>query len=255
MSGISAPTAAQVPAPTTDAAETSGRRRFSPAPPPARALALGVVFLLVTAVLGFMIHADPARPLFQGLDARWLSWMGGPHDGLYAAAAAVLNWFGGPLGVVVPLALLIFLIARKRWWSLLYLLTAYLAGNMAVVQILKYWVDRPRPAHPLVRVDHGSFPSGHAAGTALLVVIVGALLVPASRRRAWWFGGALFTVAMMWSRTWLHAHWLSDTVAGAMAGAGVALLLWRVFAPLLAREGQGRRPERAETCGTHPLKS
>jgi undecaprenyl-diphosphatase len=97
-------------------------------------------------------------------------------------------------------------------------------------------VDRPRPAHPLVRVDHGSFPSGHSAGISLLVVVVGALLVPAARRRQWWIAGTVLTVAMMWSRTWLHAHWLSDTLAGAVAGAGAALVLWWLCTPLLARE-------------------
>ncbi|MGP3983576.1 phosphatase PAP2 family protein [Streptomyces sp. KR80] len=110
-------------------------------------------------------------------------------------------------------------------------------GSMLVVQTLKHLVDRPRPGNPLVRVDHGSFPSGHVAGTAFLVVVVGALIVPAVARRAWWLGSTLLTLAMMWSRTWLHAHWLSDTLAGATTGAGAALLLWWLFAPLLAREG------------------
>ncbi|UGY92176.1 phosphatase PAP2 family protein [Streptomyces gobiensis] len=200
-------------------------------------LPLGLVFVLATAVLALVVHARPERPPFQDLDERWLLWMGGPHDGLYAAMAAILNWVGGPPGAVVPVALLIFFITRKRWWSLLYLLTTYLAGNVLVVLALKHLVDRPRPENPLVRVDHGSFPSGHVAGTALLVVIVGALLIPAARRRAWWLFGTLITLAMMWSRSWLHAHWLSDTLAGAMVGAGTALVLWWVFAHRLTREG------------------
>ncbi|WP_308296593.1 phosphatase PAP2 family protein [Streptomyces sp. ISL-44] len=190
----------------------------------------------MTVLLGVLVRSHPERPPFQGLDERWLTWMAGPHGGVYGAVAAVLNWFGGPLGVVVPVGLLIFLIVRKRWWSVAYLLTTYLVGSMAFVQVLKHVVDRPRPANPLVRVDHGSFPSGHAAGAAFLVVIVGALLVPAARRRAWWISGTLFTVAMMWSRTWLHAHWLTDTVAGAAVGAGAALLFWWLFRGKLARE-------------------
>ncbi|WP_232248744.1 phosphatase PAP2 family protein [Streptacidiphilus rugosus] len=113
---------------------------------------------------------------------------------------------------------------------------------MVVVQVLKSAVDRQRPVHPLVLVDHGSFPSGHAFGAALLVVLVGALFVPAARRGRWWLFGCLFVLTMMWSRTWLHAHWLSDTVAGALAGTATALLLWCAFAPLLAREaGRPRR--------------
>ncbi|MBT2398178.1 phosphatase PAP2 family protein [Streptomyces sp. ISL-100] len=224
-----------VAAPDTPVAAT--RRRSTPAPPGAGVVPLGIFCVLVTALLGITVHSDAAQPPFQGPDERWLGWMGGPHDGLYAAMAAVLNWFGGPLGVVVPVGLLIFLIMRKRRWSVFYLLATYLGGGMLVVQVLKYLVDRPRPENPMVRVDHGSFPSGHAAGAAMLVVMIGALLIPMARRRAWWVGGVLFTLAMMWSRTWLHAHWLSDTVAGAAAGAGTALLSWSIFRHKLALEG------------------
>lgn len=219
---------------------TSRHRRPVPAPPGAGVLPGSVCLLLLTALLAFTVTANAARPAFQGLDERWLVWMGGPHQGVYAATAALLNWFGGPLGVVVPVGMLIFLIVRKRWWSVSYLLATYLVGHLVVV-LVKHLVDRPRPANPMVRVDHGSFPSGHVAGAALLVVLVGALFVPVARRRAWWTAGALFTLAMMWSRTWLHAHWLSDTVAGAATGAGVGLLFWWLFRHRLAREGTASR--------------
>ncbi|MFI8260031.1 phosphatase PAP2 family protein [Streptomyces sp. NPDC085665] len=199
-------------------------------------LLLAVLLLGSAAALALTVRADVVNPPFQGADERWLAWMGGPHEGFPAAVAAALNWFGGPLGVVVPLSLLVFLLVRRRRVSAGFLLGVYLVGSMLVVQGLKHLVDRPRPADPMVRVDHGSFPSGHAAGAALLVVLVGVLLVPAARRRAWWVGGTVFTLAMMWSRTWLHAHWLSDTVAGAAAGAGAALLAWWAFSPALARE-------------------
>ncbi|WP_330328774.1 phosphatase PAP2 family protein [Streptomyces sp. NBC_00536] len=216
-------------APATPAGDRAARRRPG-------VLLVGLLLLAVPAALALVVRRHPAAPPFQGADDRWLSWMGGPHDGPYALVASALNWFGGPAGIVVPLALLLFLLVRRRWVSAGFLLGVYLFGNMLVVQGLKYLVDRPRPAHPLVRVDHGSFPSGHAAGAALLVVLFGVLLVPAARRRLWWAGGALFTLAMMWSRTWLHAHWLSDTVAGAAAGAGAALLAWWLCGPALARE-------------------
>ncbi|MER5733630.1 phosphatase PAP2 family protein [Streptomyces sp. NPDC002138] len=212
-------------------------------------LTAGLLLLGVPAALALVVRQDPASPPFQGVDDRWLTWMGGPHEGAYGWVAAALNWFGGPAGVVVPLALLVFLLVRRRWVSAGFLLGVYLLGNMLVVQGLKYLVDRPRPAGPLVRVDHGSFPSGHAAGAALLVVLVGVLLVPAARRRGFWAGGLLFTLAMMWSRTWLHAHWLSDTVAGAAAGAGAGLAAWWLCAPALAREASRARDRRGAARG------
>ncbi len=199
-------------------------------------LLLGLLLLGGAALAGLVVRSDVVDPPFQALDERWLIWMGGPHEGLYAAVASALNWFGGPFGAVVPLGLLAQLLLRGRRVSAGFLLLAFLGGNMVVVQGLKHLVDRPRPANPLVRVDHGSFPSGHAATAALLVVVVGALLVPAARRRLWWVAGAAFTLAMMWSRTWLHAHWLSDTAAGAAAGAGAGLVVWWLLMPALARE-------------------
>jgi membrane-associated phospholipid phosphatase len=41
---------------------------------------------------------------------------------------------------------------------------------------------------------------------------------------------------MTYCRTCLAAHWLSDTVEGALVGGGVGLLLWWIFEPLPARE-------------------
>ncbi|MFG2990304.1 phosphatase PAP2 family protein [Streptomyces sp. NPDC048257] len=175
--------------------------------------------------------------------------MGGPHEGLYQAVATALDLCGGPVGSLIPLSLLVFLLVRRRWVSAGFLLAAHLGGNMLVVQGLKHLVDRPRPAHPLVRVDHGSFPSGHAATAALLVVVLGVLLIPAAKRRAWWIGGAVFTPAMRWSRTWLHAHWLTDTVAGAAVGAGVGLLAWWLFHPALARERARAHDRRGAAAG------
>ncbi|MFI8389536.1 hypothetical protein [Streptomyces sp. NPDC085540] len=51
-------------------------------------------------------------------------------------------------------------------------------------------------------------------------------------------GGGSYVLAMMGSRTWLHAQWLSDTVAGALVGVGTCLVLWRAFAPLLETESE-----------------
>jgi membrane-associated phospholipid phosphatase len=45
---------------------------------------------------------------------------------------------------------------------------------------------------------------------------------------------------MMVSRTYLGAHWISDTIGGMLIGVGVAVILWAPFAFLLYREQ--RRP-------------
>ncbi|WP_328863629.1 phosphatase PAP2 family protein [Streptomyces virginiae] len=227
----------------------TGRRPATGAPRGRGLLVAGLLLLGAAVAPALVVRSDVADPPFQGLDDRWLIWMGGPHEGIYQAAATILDLIGGPVGSLIPLSVLVLLLVRRRWVSAGFLLAATLGGNMLVVQGLKHLVDRPRPADPLVRVDHGSFPSGHAATAALLVVLLGVLLVPAARRRAWWIGGAVLTLAMMWSRTWLHAHWLSDTVAGAAAGAGVGLLAWWLFGPALARERARAHDRRGAAAG------
>ncbi|MFJ7587772.1 phosphatase PAP2 family protein [Streptomyces sp. NPDC097617] len=227
-----------------------GESRAESGAPRSRGVLIAALLLLAAAVApALVVRSDVTHSPFQGLDDRWLIWMGGPHEGIYQAAAMALNLIGGPVGALIPLSLLVLLLVRRRWVCACFLLAANLGGNMLVIQGLKHLVDRPRPAHPLVRVDHGSFPSGHAATAALLVVLLGVLLVPAARRRAWWIGGTAFTLAMMWSRTWLHAHWLSDTVAGAAAGAGVGLLAWWLFHPALARERARAHDRRGAAAG------
>ncbi|MFJ2773825.1 phosphatase PAP2 family protein [Streptomyces sp. NPDC087300] len=213
-------------------------------PRPSGRLALGAVLLLLVPVaVGLFIRPDVTRPPFQGLDDTWLRWMGGPHDGALRIVADALNWFGGPAGSLVPLLAIVALCVLRRWRSALFVLFSVLATQL-VVQSLKHLVDRPRPEHPLITVDHGSFPSGHAATMAMTVIVAGALFVPAAARRRWWWPvGVLLVLTMMWSRTWLHAHWLSDTAAGAFASAGVTLLVWSACAVWMERDrGRGGAP-------------
>ncbi|MFI9061920.1 phosphatase PAP2 family protein [Streptomyces sp. NPDC053429] len=87
-------------------------------------------------------------------------------------------------------------------------------------------------------MDDGSYPSGQVFSAAAVVVAAAVVLFPPRPRRRWWLFGAAYTGATMGSRTRLHAQWFSDTLAGALAGAGVCLLLWRAFAPLLEEEAE-----------------
>ena len=90
----------------------------------------------------------------------------------------------------------------------------------------------------LVHADTGSFPSGHTANAATMVVVLG-ILFP----RVWvWCLGVAWAVLMAISRTYLGAHWISDTIGGLLLGAGVAVIVWTPLAHRLALEATRPHP-------------
>ncbi len=67
--------------------------------------------------------------------------------------------------------------------------------------------------------------------------------------------GAAYVVLMLLSRTYLGAHWLTDTLAGMLIGAGVAIIVWAPFAVKLWQERAKphrfvwARPRASDTLG------
>lgn len=147
--------------------------------------------------------------------------------------ALAMNFIGGGwFGVfVVPLGGALVFFLRKRRWAAFYFIAAS-AASAGVVQLLKVTFGRARPTEILITADVGSFPSGHVANAATLAVVLFILL----QRRWVWIVGVIYTILMILSRTYLGAHWLSDTIGGALIGIGVAVILWAPFARKISAE-------------------
>lgn len=183
--------------------------------------------------LRILVAMGGHRPL--EVDLWWHAWAkSGQSD-----VAVVIAWIpavaGGTLGmIVVGLLLVTAFVLRRRPWD-----AATLAIAMVVVVAIgapmAAVIARLRPSDSLAERVATSFPSGHTAVAATVAVILGLLL-----RRAWiWVVGAAWVVFMMWSRTYLLAHWLSDVVAGMLEGVAVACLVW--CAVEAVRDGRARR--------------
>ena len=89
----------------------------------------------------------------------------------------------------------------------------------------------------MLSIESGSFPSGHVANAATLAALLAIILW------RWWVvvAGAVYVVLMALSRTYLGAHWISDTVGGLLIGAGVALIVWAPFANRMLSERQSKQ--------------
>lgn len=194
---------------------------------------VGAALLAIACGLGAVIFV---RGYGYAVDIWWnsvlLEWVS-PFMLTFSQA---MNWLGGGwFGVLaVPIAGALVLILLKRRWSAIFFLTAEIA-SAAVVQLLKHLFGRARPEDILVISDYGSFPSGHVANAATIAAVA-IVLFP----RLWVIiVGTAWVLLMALSRTYLHAHWLSDTLGGALVGVGVVLILAAAFAVPLRREIKG----------------
>jgi membrane-associated phospholipid phosphatase len=196
-------------------------------------LVSGAVALLVVGLLALLLVLRGEGSLPFAFDAEWMEEVLESRNALWDAPSLVLNLLGGGIVavLVVPAVVIGLLLIFRRPWAALFYLAAVIA-SAAVVQLLKSLVGRARPEEMLVVSDFGSFPSGHSANAATIAVTLGIVFA-----RAWiWVAGSIYTVLMMASRTYLGAHWLSDTIGGLLLGAGVAVLLWAPFAARLHQE-------------------
>ncbi len=183
-------------------------------------IAAGLALLAAALLLGFPAAAGWLVgfdvPLFRLLALTPAS----PHS--LVASVQFLSHFGDVdvRSAVVILVAAVF-VARHCWRSgAAYLLIVSLSiyGHT----LAKIHFDRARP-HLTPWLDYAgdkSYPSGHAAGS--MVVLLAAALLMRERRL---HGAAVaLSVAIGMTRPMLGMHWPSDVIGGWMWGAGAALL-------------------------------
>lgn len=209
--------------------------------PPWLLAAAGAVALavLLVAVLGGAIDHGAQFSFDRAilLWARGGSAHGVPiGPGWFRAAMIDITAIGG-VTVLVLMVLLVagFLAIGRHWLTLSLVLGGTISGSLAV-SIVKALVGRARPTvtDHLVTVASESFPSGHAANSAIVYLTMTTLLsqlVEGRAARSYLFAAAALIVTLIGaSRVYLGVHWPSDVLAGWAFGTLWAVAWWALGA-------------------------
>jgi len=189
-----------------------------------RGLLVSGSLLAGAAVVGLLVVWPATHPAVQAVDDAVWTFSGEVRNGPTTAVARVLSWLGsGEVNWPLRGAALVLLAWRRHWLRAAAFTLAVVTSEL-IIGPVKDLTDRPRPLGALIETTAASFPSGHAIGTAVTAVgLVLVLALPGPSRWQWELRAVEFTAVMALSRVYLRAHWLSDTVAGALLGAGLAL--------------------------------
>ena len=204
--------------------------------PPISRLATGAALTIAVVALAMLLLDAPAIRHHADIP-RWL-----------VVAFGAITDFGNSKWFLVPSGLLLVIVAAAASPAAgrTYLVLTSLAARLGFVfvavalpslftTIIKRLIGRARPVrvedlHTLVfvpfswRVDYASLPSGHSTTAFAAAVALGAVF-PRARAVFW-----IYAAVIALSRVVLTVHYPSDVLAGAVVGAGGALLVRRWFA-------------------------
>ncbi|MFE3260193.1 phosphatase PAP2 family protein [Nocardia sp. NPDC059091] len=220
----------------------------------AGAAAVCALAVLFAAILDNVLDGDG----FTAWDRPISAWIAAHREPALTTIMRGLTDVGNPpvLATTIAAAAAVTTI-RVRTLAPVALGTAAFAGFGLMVVTVKLAVGRPRPpdAERAIAVDGSSFPSGHAAGIAVVAVVSAWMLTRAyrwSRRTclAVWAAAVVLVVAVGSSRVYLGVHYVSDIVAGWALGAswaGFVIAAGTAATPLWRDHSLGRR-RRSRPC-------
>ena len=207
-------------------------------------LVLFVVLLVVAGTWGFVELLDEVQEGETKQFDEWVIRTLREHEGpkwLQEIGRDLTALGGVAVMAMATLAVAGYLLLRRRYGAM-WLVIAATAGGLLLSTVLKYFIDRDRPA----LVEHKSmvytksFPSGHSMMAAVVYLTLGSLLariMPGRVLKLYFLTLAMaLTVLVGVSRVYLGVHWPTDVLAGWCGGLVWALLCWLV-ARKLQRKG------------------
>jgi len=202
------------------------RTRLDPATATGLALTVALAIAVVAgAAVGVLFYLLRTQPRLAALDLSVATWAAGHATSVSTAFLKTITQLGSTIVVVIVGVIVgVGTSLRIRRAAPAMFILLVLAGNSAIVNLIKVVVGRPRPTVSVLTGFTGqSFPSGHSAAAAACWGAVALLLARRWSRpgRSAAYGAAAgIAVAVACSRVFLGVHWFSDVIAGLAVGWG-----------------------------------
>ncbi len=200
-------------------------RRMQPRTYLALHLALGLI--VVAAGAAFVVIAEHvvAGREIAAFDLEFARALAAEATPVWQSVFRVITFLGNGAVILGIASIVCVVLARRRETLLLIMWIVSQSGSGLLNYALKALFGRARPdgADPLLHGGGWSFPSGHAMNTLVLCGIGAYLLL----RLGPWRGAVALQIALLlawamavgFSRLYLGVHYLSDVIAGFLAGA------------------------------------
>lgn len=213
-----------------------GLVRFSPSGYLGLHLTMGVFILIGASWLFGSVAEDvmTGDPL-TNIDKYIAEWLHQHRTPGVTVAMQVVTEFASPVWVTCVTVMAGFVLGWKRYWYRLLALVLAIPGGMVQVPLLKIAFHRSRPSFEggFLIFQGYSFPSGHTMAATLLYGLLAVFAMQAfdgwCQRVCAVIGVFGMVLLVGFSRLYLGAHYLSDVLGAATAGAAwLALTLTAV---------------------------
>lgn len=179
---------------------------------------LAIALVVFAGVLSLFVHL--AREVIEGetlhRDSGILLFINHFASPTLSHLVLQLTQLGSPAVVLVLSVILMAYLAKRKKWQAVTQVAFAIAGAAIVDYILKLVFERARP-HLwtwIVQESSYSFPSGHATMTAALAFTC--MFLAWHTKWRWWVvaAGAMYMIAIGFTRLYLGVHYPTDILAG-----------------------------------------
>lgn len=179
----------------------------------------------------------------EAIDSRLFLWLNGLHTGWLDTVMVSITQMWPWIPIYILLLYLVFKQYGKRgWWFLLAVGVVILCSDQLSAHVCKPLFHRLRPCfnpelEGLVHLPKGlpggqyGFVSSHAANTFAVATFLTAALRKSYKSIGWWLYA--WALVSSYSRIYIGVHYPGDIVAGAVLGALIGWIIWKLLELIL----------------------